>query len=793
MSCESERMELLRRYGMFPIGDVEDVDSCREVGVPLAGVECKCLLLNSLAEIELYQRYKNTSKHPIEAIYVFPVDDRAAVSHFEARIGLKLVTAVLKKQGEAHEEYDDALASGHGAYLLESEETGVLSVRVGNLPPDCEVDIKLRYSVQCETEGKTVEVSLPTTIKNRYLPSVEPAGSDEHKSAPQEREALTFSALAPLSDTGLKFSLEAYMAGQITSISSSSHPIKVRNDPENTCHATVELGIAEIPMDKEMVVSIEHTAANEPFAFTVPSPVEEDKSPAVMVSFMPDLDNLESDEEEFEIIFLVDQSGSMGNGPGSPMAQCKSALQLFLRSLPEKCTFNIVGFGSQFNKMFDESQPYTVENLERATAHVKTISNNMGGTEIYNPLKNLLMASPATKQSVKQIFLLTDGAVGNTDKIISEVQRRAGSSRVFTFALGGNAGQALVRGVARVGNGEACFIRHGEPVDEKIITQLGKAIGPKITKPSIKWGGLKVSQQSPVDLPTIYNGSPYSVVALLKPGSPMDGEVTLSGKMAGRKAEFKMKVVPCFTKDRGESHILHGLTAQCLIRDLEERSERNYKDEITALSLRWKVLSSQTAFVAVEERTEMVEGVMKTVYVNVPPSHHTSRRLSYLDFVCLECASVPAPPAAAEWSATIDLFAVDYLPEAEPSTVCPRSALAATETRNQCPKPTGASDPVQDVAVLQHPNGSWSMSSDLARSLQQPFDRLETAVPSGLSKPVTPEMWATALAVAFLQTKCSKRKASFNLLEQKAHKWLVKQLSADSAAHLMKAATEIFQ
>lgn len=56
---------------------------------------------------------------PIEAIYVFPIDDHAAVCEFEANIDGKIITGIVKPKNEAKEKYDKAVKKGHGAYLLE--------------------------------------------------------------------------------------------------------------------------------------------------------------------------------------------------------------------------------------------------------------------------------------------------------------------------------------------------------------------------------------------------------------------------------------------------------------------------------------------------------------------------------------------------------------------------------------------------------------------------------------------------------------------------------------------------
>jgi von Willebrand factor A domain-containing protein 5 len=50
-----------------------------------------------------------------------------------------------------------------------------------------------------------------------------------------------------------------------------------------------------------------------------------------------------------EYIFVIDRSGSMW---GQPMNLAKEALLLFLHSLPLNCKFNVVSFGTNYEKLF---------------------------------------------------------------------------------------------------------------------------------------------------------------------------------------------------------------------------------------------------------------------------------------------------------------------------------------------------------------------------------------------------------------------------------------------------------
>ena len=63
----------------------------------------------------------------------------------------------------------------------------------------------------------------------------------------------------------------------------------------------------------------------------------------------------------------------------------------------------------------------------------------MGGTEIYNPLFKIFNSIKNREQKLKtHIYLLTDGAVDNRDKVISLVKENCinGNIRVHTIGVG---------------------------------------------------------------------------------------------------------------------------------------------------------------------------------------------------------------------------------------------------------------------------------------------------------------------------------------------------------------------
>jgi uncharacterized protein with von Willebrand factor type A (vWA) domain len=157
-----------------------------------------------------------------------------------------------------------------------------------------------------------------------------------------------------------------------------------------------------------------------------------------------------------EYIFVLDRSGSMG---GTRMTSANNALIFFLKSLPFNSRFNVISFGNSYNSMFPSSVEYSTANLNTALNQIRNFRANMGGTNILNPIQHIFsQPNPANYQ--RNIFLLTDGAVSNTDQVISHIEMNCvyGAARVYSIGIGNGCSELLVKKSARVGNGQSVII-----------------------------------------------------------------------------------------------------------------------------------------------------------------------------------------------------------------------------------------------------------------------------------------------------------------------------------------------
>jgi Ca-activated chloride channel family protein len=740
--------------------------------VPLAGVGVKAEMFGLFARVEVTQRFINREAVPIEAVYTFPLDEGAAVCAFEAVIDDTLVVGEIKERDAAFDAYDSAIAAGHGAYLIDRERPDVFTASIGNLPAGKEVLVRLVYVTALQVEGTAVRFVLPTTISPRYAPAEDRL---TRGGAVAERLNPPVAWQVPY---GLNLQVRLTTQGRPAAVDSPSHPIRVAWEGDV---ATVAFSHTETAMDRDFVLLAESGGLEEPRAWLER---DDDGSTAVAVAFRP---QLAESSVAGEIIFLVDRSGSMS---GSSIADVRSALQLCLRSLPAGSRFNIVGFGSGFRPLFAESLPYDEASLALAHTYVESLDAEMGGTEILEPIR-FAFECPRHRELPRQIILLTDGQVTNSEAIVQFAAGHADRARVFTFGIGAGAGHHLLRGLARVTGGAAEAIYPGERVAPKVLRQFRRLSRPAVTNLSLDWGGLKV-MQAPSNVRAVFSGDCLVIYALVDDFRP--STVRLSGAEASGPFAFD---VPLDAERVSPGRTLATLAARERIRELEEapstsrrgslqsRATHDSAGEIVAIAKKYGLMSSETSFVAVEQRATPTAGTMQLRRVPIALTTGwgglTRPTLSSVRPGMAAPAPVAQPLAdfGAQPTGGSGLMHRLASLRAPLGFRTPSAPTAAHAQRSRTPLDT--------LIALQRADGSWDLTGELAMVLGTTRSRLRTANLRGAAH----RCWATALAIAWLRQHAMDRSVEWDLLARKATAWLDDHAGAAEASALLRTASAV--
>ncbi|HSB73716.1 MAG TPA: VIT domain-containing protein [Candidatus Methylomirabilis sp.] len=707
----------------------------------MQGVVVEAWLRDLTTEVTITQRYRNAEANPIETVYVFPLEEGAAVCGFEAWIGSVHVVGEVMERNEAFDAYDDALAAGHGAYLLDQERPDIFTASIGNVPPGAEVVIRITYVAEATLEGDAIRFALPTTISPRYAPPEDRVGVGR---PPAEAVNPPIALRVPY---GLALTVTLNMPSAITAVASPSHPIAVALDG---AEGSVELGAGIAAMDRDFVLLVTIAEAHAPRAW-----IERDgeRSTVAALAFQP---QFETSEAPSELIFVLDRSGSM---EGRSIQEAKRALQLCLRGLREGCRFNVVGFGSTFALLFPESRPYTQESLETASVALAAMDADLGGTEILAPLRAILAKAPHPEVP-RQLFILTDGQVSNTQAVIGLLRKHAHTTRVFTFGIGRGASPHLVRGMARAGHGAAEFIYPGERIEPKVLRQLKKALAPALTDVRVEWGG-QVVNQAPSRVPPIFAGSRVLLYGFLPDDLPRS--VTLRARASTGPVAYSIALESVPVEP---GRLLATLAARILIRELEDhaseqdprrgsRQRRGQPDrlmaEIVRLGTTYQLCSSHTSFVAIERRETPVGDEVQLRKVPAMLTHGWGGA----EFMVMGDLTSPEAP----------ILLMDALPPHRVDFPCGSAQFQGQAIRRP---------PLLDrLVALQRADGRWELSEELAAVLGKTLHDLESGMPAHLgSLDDARHAWATALAIAWLEVHQADRRDEWELLAQKAEHWL---------------------
>jgi Ca-activated chloride channel family protein len=101
--------------------------------LPLESIDAKVTITGLVSRIELTQVFRNTHPVALEATYIFPLSDRAAVTAMRMTADGRVVEAQLKEREAARQEYDRAIEQGKRAAIAEEERPDVFTMRVGNI------------------------------------------------------------------------------------------------------------------------------------------------------------------------------------------------------------------------------------------------------------------------------------------------------------------------------------------------------------------------------------------------------------------------------------------------------------------------------------------------------------------------------------------------------------------------------------------------------------------------------------------------------------------------------------
>jgi Ca-activated chloride channel homolog len=615
--------------------------------LPLDRLDVQARITGLVASTVVTTEFVNAHDTALEATYVFPLPDRAAVTGMTMTADDRTIEAELQERAAAREAYDQAVAEGRRASIAEEERPDVFTMRVGNILPDERVTLTLRLVGPLPFADGAATFRFPLVVAPRYVPGSplpgQPAGDGQTLDTDAVPDASRISppVLLPGFPNPLRLSLGVQIdpAGlAIGEVRSSLHTVigedgrltiapGERADRDFVLHIGYEGGrqtAIAVPDDtSDMSGKATRTPARpgETTAHTAHrgEPTDPPATPGKTTAHTDDRGETGGAAGDAagvyqlvvlpptdtaavrpkDVVLLLDRSGSMG---GWKMVAARRAAARVVDTLGPTDRFAVLTFDDQVDRPADLGTGLveaTDRNRFRAVEHLAR-ADARGGTELLAPLSAGFDLLRLSEGRDRVLVLVTDGQVGNEDQIVRDITPLIGTTRVHTIGIDRAVNGGFLGRLAALGAGRAELVESEDRLDaamEHIQRRIGAPVvtGLRVTADRVR---LIDDEQSPARLPGLYPGVPL-VISGRFAGRP-SGSLTVTGRTRDDR-EFRTTVT---LAERQEPAIV-AQWARARLRDLEDAyaaGDRSLEPRIVALSLRHGVLCRFTAFVAVDSR-----------------------------------------------------------------------------------------------------------------------------------------------------------------------------------------------
>ncbi len=569
---------------------------------PLKSLRVTTHITGTVAHVVVDQVFGNHNQKPINAVYLFPLPHQAAIHDLSIRMGSRVIRAVIQRKAQARATYENAARQGKVAALLEQERPNLFQQSVANLMPGTELTVRTVLDMPVAFVGDETEFVFPTAVGPRFCPAgqVPDLGKIGAPRLPQ--------GMVPPQSLSLNVELDAGV--EVTEISSPSHDLSLGN--KGPWNSAVSFGLRDgsTSPNKDFVLHWK-TRGSRPLASVV-TEGKNQKGHFLLQIQPPTLGDREQSAPK-EVVFLVDQSGSMS---GEPIAHLKKAMRKALREMDARDRFQIVGFSNVPVPFAPAPVIATPANVAKGIAFIERMDAN-GGTEMLDGIRRAFSYKPV-EGVLRVVCLMTDGLIGNESQIIQAVGQEMGeSTRVFTLGIGSSVNRWFLEEVAVMGKGQSQVATLDQDPAEAAQKFLDKIRRPVMTGIELSWNGIDIADQVPARLPDLFDGEPLVVTGRLL--SNASGTVTVKGVCGGKRLRLE---VPVSVIEARNNRAIGTLWARARIAEMERSNEgapvSDSVEAMTRLALEYRLASQYTSFVAVMDSVVNKGSKAKTVRVPLP-------------------------------------------------------------------------------------------------------------------------------------------------------------------------------
>ncbi|BBX73043.1 DUF4349 domain-containing protein [Mycobacterium shinjukuense] len=608
-----------------PMTDAETMGAVRtERGnLPLERIDVRADITGLTSLVELTQDFVNAFDVPLEASYVFPLPDRAAVTRMRMIADGRVVEAGLREREAARQAYDAAITSGRRATIAEEERPEVFTIRVGNILPGQRVSVALTLVNPLAYEDGEATFRFPLVVAPRYIPGDPVTGI-----AVGDGHADDTDAVPDASRITPPVLLPGYPHPVPVTIDVGVDPPGVLSEVRSNL-PVVSTGDGRIRVapgqraNRDFLLRLRYGADDVTTSLVLVPDADGDEGTYQLTVLPP---TSTAPPRPRDLVLVLDRSASMA---GWTMMAARRAAARIVDTLTDADRFAVLTFADRVDRpagLPDGLVEASERHRYRAVEHLARVDAR-GDTELLAPLRQALALVRGAQGRDAVVVLITDGRVGNEDQLLRELS----GDRVRVHAIGidqaVNAG--FLRRLASVGGGRCELVDSEDRLDEAMQAIMRRIGTPLAYSLAAHGEGLEIIDDtaSPARLPDLFPGVPLVMTGRYR-GSTA-GSLALTGTtpeggnwsatVAGQRRN-----APAVTARWARAHL----------RDLEDRyawaATADLAKRIIDTSIRFGVLCRFTAYVAahgpVVAEGALLHRVLQPVEAPAPASKRPKAR-----------------------------------------------------------------------------------------------------------------------------------------------------------------------
>jgi Ca-activated chloride channel family protein len=575
--------------------------------LPLESMDVVARVDGLLSRVTVRQVFVNALDEPLEATYIFPLPDRAAVTGFRMEVAGRVIDGVLEERGIAREQYDKAIDDGHRAAIAEEERPGVFNLRVGNLMPGDRATIELNLCGVLPYAGGEVTFRFPLVVAPRYIPGTPLPGPSVGEGTAADTDAVPDASriTPPVLLAGFPNPVRLRLDVELHDGGAHAHDLRcslhaVRDEAGNGFRR-IRLQPGE-RLDRDFILRFRLGDATIRSTLTLHPDATDRTAGTFALTLVPPVEDAVVNSRPRAVVFVLDRSGSMG---GWKIVAARRAMARMIDTLNDADRFYLLAFESVMESPTGLSGGLVEANDRNRFRAVEYLAGlgASGGTEMAGPLEHAveLLAKVSPEERERVLVLVTDGQVGNEDQILSTLGPRLKGIRVFTLGIDQAVNEAFLRRLADRGGG-LCELVESETRLDEVMQSVHRRIGaPILTGLFLEGDGLAIEpgEVVPRRLPDLFSGSPLLILGRYRARSEASVTIRASDK-AGRAWS---ETVAGTLRD---NPAIASAWARGQIRQIEDQYAAGDGDRATLertivdLSLKYLVLCRFTAYVAVD-------------------------------------------------------------------------------------------------------------------------------------------------------------------------------------------------